>query len=241
MMDWDQAKRWAWALHGGVFILSMLMVWLHRPVIQPHSVIWLQASAPKAYQTKQIPPKALDHPVAEAQVVKPKVDPQPKKVMAVKHPMVVPRKQKAQPQTKKIAVKKVLQKSNPKPIANQHAFHRKTVSALEQALALEDQAMKQAEVTDAVIAKYQDKIRQAIAQHWRIPVGTQPEQVCELSLTLDATGRVLAVSLVKSSGLAALDQAAIAAVWHASPLPIPLAMAKTFEHLDLTLHPESVW
>jgi TonB family protein len=241
MITWAHAKRYAIVLHGGVMLLAMLVAWWHRPVLQPQSVVWLQATAPqKPAPVQPLAPPVPAPPVPAPPVPAPKVTPRP---LHQVHPMLVPKK-KLPPMLvpkKKLPPKKIVPKSNPKPVAHQQAFQRKTLSGLEQALAAEDQAMQHAGVTDAVVARYQDKIRQAIAQHWRIPAGTEPDQVCELSLTLDAAGHVLSVTVVKASGLPALDQAAIAAVWHASPLPIPRAMAKTFAHLDLTLHPDSVW
>ncbi len=68
--------------------------------------------------------------------------------------------------------------------------------------------------------KYLSLITSQIQQHWRITdahIGIK----CKLEIQLGPQGDVLSVKLVSGSGDKTLDHAAIAAVYKASPLPMP--------------------
>ncbi|MCD8500145.1 MAG: energy transducer TonB [Gammaproteobacteria bacterium] len=61
-------------------------------------------------------------------------------------------------------------------------------------------------------------------------------------ITVGEQGNVDTVQLIKSSGNVLLDQSAIAAVYKASPLPLPSDKdaAAVFKQLRLTLKPEQI-
>ena len=94
----------------------------------------------------------------------------------------------------------------------------------------------------STIAHYKVLITQAIGQQWIVPSGTDRILSCQFQITLAADGQVLAVSLLKSSGDAALDRSAQTAIYKASPLPMPqeLKLVHLFKNLRLTVRPEEV-
>jgi colicin import membrane protein len=97
----------------------------------------------------------------------------------------------------------------------------------------------QAELSE--IDKYKTQILQAIAQRWLVPDDVDHGLSCKLNIRLAPSGAVLNVTLAKSSGDSALDRSAIAAVYKASPLPVPdTALFEKFRELSLTVRPEGV-
>ncbi len=92
------------------------------------------------------------------------------------------------------------------------------------------------------VDKYSALIIQAISQHWIVPENADRTLSTQLTIRLASDGSVLNVSLAKSSGDALLDRSAEAAVYKASPLPVP-DDAATFDRMrtiNLTVRPESV-
>lgn len=91
------------------------------------------------------------------------------------------------------------------------------------------------------IDKYKTQILQAIAQRWLVPEDVDRGLSCKLTIRLAPSGAVLNVTLAKSSGDSVLDRSAIAAVYKASPLPVPdTALFDKFRELSLTVRPEGV-
>lgn len=88
--------------------------------------------------------------------------------------------------------------------------------------------------------KYKSLIRQAISQQWLVPDNLAKDLSCKLLIRLAPGGVVLDVQLVESSGNPALDHSAIAAVYKASPLPVPTD-PDAFDQLrevNLTVQPD---
>lgn len=71
------------------------------------------------------------------------------------------------------------------------------------------------------INKYKALILQAISENWLVPAQVNKKLFCELMIRLAPSGVVLDVQVIKSSGDVALDRSARAAVFKASPLPVP--------------------
>ena len=92
------------------------------------------------------------------------------------------------------------------------------------------------------IDQLREEILQRIASYWQIPKAAKPNMQCVVQIQLSNVGVVQSIQLVKSSGLASLDQSAIDAVKKASPLPMPndLNLINTFKQLRLTLRPEKI-
>jgi len=76
--------------------------------------------------------------------------------------------------------------------------------------------------------QWQQQVLRHLDRHKTYPRAAQragEEGVAQIRFTIDASGRVLSVSLAASSGIAALDQAAIETARRASPVPRPPASA----------------
>lgn len=93
-----------------------------------------------------------------------------------------------------------------------------------------------------VVDKYKALILQSIAQHWRIPPNVNKKRFAELLIRLAPGGMVLDVQLIKSSGDEGLDRSARAAVFKASPLPVPPESEafEAFRQFVLKVKPENV-
>lgn len=93
-----------------------------------------------------------------------------------------------------------------------------------------------------VINKYKAQILQAIAQQWVIPSHVDKNLYCELLIRLDPGGVVLEVTVTRSSGDVILDRSAQAAVFKASPLPVPndILSFEPFRHFVLKVKPENI-
>lgn len=99
-----------------------------------------------------------------------------------------------------------------------------------------------AQHTDGVINKYKALILQAISQQWVVPGHVDKRLSCELMIRLTAQGAVLDVQVTKSSGDLALDRSARAAVFKASPLPVPADSDafEPFRQFVLKVKPENI-
>lgn len=100
----------------------------------------------------------------------------------------------------------------------------------------------QSEENQGKIDKYKALIIQAISQQWIVPQSVQDNETGKLLVTLAPGGMVLSVQIVQSSGDAALDRSARAAVFKASPLPVPddSALFENFRQLNLTVAPQGI-
>lgn len=91
------------------------------------------------------------------------------------------------------------------------------------------------------VNKYKALIIQAISQHWILPENVNRQLYSQFRIQLAPNGQVLSVSLIRSSGDPVLDRSAQAAIYKASPLPLPTdsAMFNLFRDISLTVRPES--
>lgn len=92
------------------------------------------------------------------------------------------------------------------------------------------------------VDKYKAMIVEAISQRWIVPDNANQDLSARLAIRLAPGGTVLSVSLVKSSGDPVLDRSAEAAVYKASPLPVPSdpGVFAQFRNISLTVRPERV-
>lgn len=105
------------------------------------------------------------------------------------------------------------------------------------ALAAAQQAKMAGEVD-----KYKALIVDAISRNWILPENTDRSLSCQFHIRLAPDGSVLEVSLVRSSGNPILDRSAQAAIYKASPLPVPSdpALFSQFRENNLTVRPTNV-
>ncbi len=107
---------------------------------------------------------------------------------------------------------------------------------------MERARQQQSAQLSGVVNKYAALIKRAIGQRWILPVDVDREASCKVQIRLAATGQVLSVTVIRSSGNPLLDRSVNAAVYKASPLPVPsdsAAFAK-MRVINLTLRPEQV-
>lgn len=101
---------------------------------------------------------------------------------------------------------------------------------------------QQNQQTNNEISRYTALILQAISQQWLIPPNVDPTKYCILEIKLADGGVVQSVNLQKSSGDPQLDRSAIAAVYKASPLPVPAdpQIFAKMQDINLKVRPEDV-
>lgn len=96
--------------------------------------------------------------------------------------------------------------------------------------------------SQGIVDKYTALIVQAISENWVVPPQANKKLYSELMIRLDKSGNVKDVTVTKSSGDPSLDGSARAAVFKASPLPVP-PEAKEFEPFKqfvLKVKPENI-
>ena len=123
---------------------------------------------------------------------------------------------------------------------------------LEQAKALaQAQALKNAQLQAQTLAaqqrnagevdKYKALILNAIRDQWILPDNVNPDVSSQFVIRLAPTGSVLDVRLARSSGDTILDRSAQAAIYKASPLPVPhdAQVFNMFREISLTVRPSN--
>lgn len=93
---------------------------------------------------------------------------------------------------------------------------------LQEAIAAEleaERAQLEAEQSAVMAASYSALIEDRIVRNWSRPPSARNDMVTELQIQLVPTGRVVGVTIVKSSGDSAFDRSAERAVWKAEQFP----------------------
>lgn len=93
-----------------------------------------------------------------------------------------------------------------------------------------------------VVDKYKALILGAIGRQWILPDQVNNQLSSRFKIRLAPNGSVLDVNLTRSSGDPILDRSAQAAIYKASPLPVPddPAAFNLFREITLTVRPENV-
>ncbi|MDP3704686.1 MAG: cell envelope integrity protein TolA [Legionellaceae bacterium] len=114
-------------------------------------------------------------------------------------------------------------------------------------LAKKQQEAAQQAATDAanrtrltgVVDKYKALIINAISRQWILPDNANSSMSSQFRIRLAPNGAVLDVSLIRSSGDVILDRSAQAAIFKASPLPVPAdpTTFDMFRDISLTVRP----
>ncbi len=130
-------------------------------------------------------------------------------------------------------------------LAAQQAAEEAAIQAAleaERQVLLAAQQAEQNAITLREVDRYKLMVQQAIMRHWLIQGAPDPNATTRLSVRLSPNGTVLKVELKSSSGNVAQDRSAIAAVYKASPLPVPEDpdVFKSFRELTLILRPDSI-
>ena len=151
-------------------------------------------------------PEEVEDVVEEVEEELPKVDETPVEKVEVPVP-------KAAPKT----IKK-RQKPKPKAAPVPKTAAPKKVEAPRAKVAKASQSSSG--VSSMSPARWQARVQAHLERHKRAPAGAGTG-VVRVAFGIDASGRVTSVSLTRSSGNPALDQAALAMVRRASPVPAP--------------------
>lgn len=93
-----------------------------------------------------------------------------------------------------------------------------------------------------IVDKYKALILGAISREWILPDQVDSQLSSRFKIRLAPNGGVLDVNLTRSSGDPVLDRSAQAAIYKASPLPVPEdpAAFNLFREITLTVRPENV-
>lgn len=93
---------------------------------------------------------------------------------------------------------------------------------MQEALASEleaERAQLEAQQSEATAASYSALVQERVVNNWSRPPSARNDMVTELQIQLVPTGRVVGVTIVKSSGDSAFDRSAERAVWKAEQFP----------------------
>jgi colicin import membrane protein len=141
-----------------------------------------------------------------------------------------------------LAKRKALEKAQAKTRADEAAAKKlqQKANQLQRKLAAEKEQAARSQAIEGEVNKYKGLIVEAIAQRWLVPQGTDRAVSCKLNIHLAPGGTVVNVTVVKSSGNLLLDRSAVAAVYKASPLPVPQKSSAfdEFRQFQLTVKPE---
>lgn len=110
------------------------------------------------------------------------------------------------------------------------------IEAAAKAEAAAQAARDQQQIRSTVVA-----IQSKTSRHWIQPVGLSNNLSCMLDIRTIPSGEVLNVRVVRSSGNNIFDDSAEAAIWSASPLPVPADKAlfeKHFRHFRFNFRPQ---
>jgi len=180
------------------------------------------ASAEPLPEPTQVEPAPVEPIVTEAvaEVVQEVVEPEPEKVEPVPEPKPKPK-----------PVRKVQRRPAPKPSVTRR------ISAQEAPKAAAPRAVEGGATNGVSPARWQSRVNAHLNRYKRYPAGERAQGTASVRFTIDATGRVTGVSLVRSSGSSALDQAAVDMVRRASPVPAPPpAIARASMRLTVPVH-----
>lgn len=171
-------------------------------------------------QPTPTPPKQVEPEVVEPM---PKIEAPAEVTLPMPEPKAAEQKPEEKTDTQKVETKPV-QENTPAPRTTAAPRSERSTAAVPSAPSPGSAASK------AAIARWRDLVVARLQQNKRYPSSaeTRHEQgVVTLSFTVDRNGRVLARSIARTSGVAALDAEVLAMVQRAQPLPaFPAAMAQ---------------
>ncbi|MES2218571.1 MAG: cell envelope integrity protein TolA [Pseudomonadota bacterium] len=225
-------------VHNNSRIISAMAV--NEPQPAPKPMVPAPPPPPPqlAPPPKPLPPKPLPLPTPVIQPAAIAIKPPPKKLLPP--PKALLQKQllddlKSATAKPHPARAKAIEKAMEKELKAQAA------KSLQQQLFQEEQRASNAR-SEGEVNKYKALILQAIGRRWIVPASTPKTIYAELLIRLAPSGMVLDVQISKSSGDVTLDRSARAAVFKASPLPVPedTNSFEQFRQFVLKMKPEDV-
>jgi len=107
------------------------------------------------------------------------------------------------------------------------------------------QAQQQAEEDEQYAQSFSAIIRQRIQNNWSRPASARKGMTCDLQIQLVPTGRVINVTVIKSSGNASFDRSAVQAVKRSEQFPElkqlpPAVFERNFRQFTLSFDPKDL-
>ena len=226
-----------------------------------NATVMSQAPAPtpiKAAPTPIPTPRPIVPPILPEPQPVPQQLPKPKltKPVIKTQAIIIPDKRKQEKLQRELVEKQLLadlkkqkeqdKKAKQKAIEAAFAKEVKDINAksLQQQMHQEAQRLAgvRAQHAQGVVDKYKALVLQAISQQWLLPANVDKKLYAELLIRVAPGGMVLDVQLIRSSGDVTLDRSARAAVFKASPLPVPKEpdAFDAFRQFVLKVKPENI-
>lgn len=211
-------------------------------------IVQIEAAAPKAAPPKP-EPKVIDVQARRAEAERQRREEEARRVAAQKRQQEAERKRKEQE-------RKERERKEQERIAREAAERERRAEEqrqaeqrrMQEALAEELEAERsrlQAQENASIAQSYTALISDRIESQWSRPPSARNGMKTELSIQLVPTGRIVSVSVVKSSGNSAFDRSAEQAVWKAEQfselqkVPGPV-FEQYFRQLTLVFSPEDL-
>lgn len=186
---------------------------------------------PKEENTKPVPPEQITKPQPVVPNIKPQIKDHIKDTLQ-KNLLMEQAKEMAALKKERQAYKKAQQQQQMQKILQEQAQAEQKELASEQAGAANAEAQGE-------VDKYKAMVIQAISSQWSYPAEVVDGKVSgRLLIKIDLSGKVLSVQLLDSSGNSVLDRSAQAAVFKASPLPLPDDLKLFDDLLKVTFTPQ---
>jgi colicin import membrane protein len=232
-----------------VAIMVLGVRWQSRPAESVTVELWEPPPPPPAVEAPKPPPK----------VEPPKPEPKPEPEPEVKKPEIVEKvvppkpEPKPKPKPEPKPEPKPKPKPEPKPVPPkvdefQRQMAREQLAMEQRRLdeerrrAAEEQRKAAAErqaatARDKALSTYIQMIRNKVRRNWILPPDLQGNPEAIFNVSQLPTGEVLNITVVKSSGNPAYDEAVRRAILKSSPLPLPEPRSLFDRELKLTFRP----
>lgn len=163
----------------------------------------------------------IPKPVAPKPIIKKIIKKISPPVISKPKAIIIPDKHKKQKQIEKQLMAEIKQQKMLQKKIKQSAIEQEFAKELKSLT----QKTKVSKIPSAkmqgIVDKYKALILQAISEQWIVPQNANKNLTTQLLIRLSSDGTVIDVQLVKSSSDDGLDRSARAAVFKASPLPVP--------------------
>jgi TonB family protein len=243
------------ALAVHLVLIAILLVgvrWESHPPAAMVVELWPALPAPTPLPKVEPPPKPK--PVQKVEPVPPPPPkPVPKPEPRIEKPDIAiktPPKPKPEPKPKPPPPKpEPKPKPKPKPKPRDDAFRKQIQEQLAQeqqqiSAQIQDAELRDLLARDAAAARtkalddYISSIRAKVKGNWILPLDLKGNPEAVFDVVQLPTGDVISVRLVKSSGIAAYDDAVERAIIKSSPLPLPKSKDLFSRELKLTFLPK---
>jgi colicin import membrane protein len=226
-------------LHGAV-LYFVVVGWqatseerkISTPKYIPAKLVQLEKTAPKAAPKPQ--PRTIDRAAEQREKQR-----QAREAEAKRQADVAKQEQAKKQQAEKERIQKEQAEQQRLQAEREKQQQQK---AREQELA-DEEALLASEQDAEMVNSFSDVIYSKVYRNWSYPPSTRRGMHCELSVTLVPTGRVVGVTLKKSSGNPAFDRSAEQAVWKAEQFPelqeLPARVfEENFRNIIITFEPQ---